>query len=135
MTEPLTTSCGLSARSDAKRHICPIRNLVTLLVQYRYVLCYETKPYMIGSGQDSAKHPSEATMTEQTSTVTCKYPGCEASPDRTGGPGRPAEYCADPGPNKVSACREPRRLADAAHALPTTEAQAQQPPPLPPISA
>src|SRR5258708_36736742 len=62
MTEPLTTSCGLSARSDAKRHICPIRNLVTLLVQYRYVLCYETKPYMIGSGQDSAKHPSEATI-------------------------------------------------------------------------
>src|SRR5260370_12090039 len=127
MTEPLTTSCGLSARSDAKRHICPIRNLVTLLVQYRYVLCYETKPYMIGSGQDSAKHPSEATMSEPTRTVTCKYPGCEASPDRTGGPGRPAEYCADPGHNKVSAWRERRRLADAEHGVTTTEAEAEQP--------
>src|SRR5260370_39593322 len=113
MTEPLTTSCGLSARSDAKRHICPIRNLVTLLVQYRYVLCYETKPYMIGSGQDSAKHPSEATMTEETSTVTCKYPGCDASPDRTGGQGGPPDYCANPRPSQVSGGRDRRRLSEA----------------------
>src|SRR5258708_35063624 len=66
-------------------------------------------------------------MTEQTSTVTCKYPGCEASPDRTGGPGRPAEYCADPGHNKVSAWRERRRLADADRGVTTTEAEAEQP--------
>src|SRR5258708_19792518 len=66
-------------------------------------------------------------MSEQTSTVTCKSPGCEASPDRTGGPGRPAEYCADPGHNKVSAWRERRRLADAEHGVTTTEAEAEQP--------
>ena len=26
-------------------------------------------------------------MTEQTSTATCKYPGCEATPERAAGPG------------------------------------------------
>src|SRR5258708_30141099 len=66
-------------------------------------------------------------MTEQTSTVTCKYPGCEASPDRTGGPGRPAEYCADPGHNKVSAWRERGRPADAERGVTTTDAEAEQP--------
>ena len=35
-------------------------------------------------------------MTEQTSTATCKYPGCEATPERAAGPGLPLEYCADP---------------------------------------
>src|SRR5260370_24421096 len=66
-------------------------------------------------------------MTEQTSAVTCKYPGCEAPPERTGGPGRPAEYCADAGHNKVSAWRERRRLADAERGVTATEAEAEQP--------
>src|SRR5258708_19868512 len=67
-------------------------------------------------------------MTEQTSTATtCKYPSCEAAPERTGGPGRPAEYCADPGHNKVTAWRERRRLADIERGVTTTDAETEQP--------
>ncbi|HTP17598.1 MAG TPA: hypothetical protein VMK13_17415, partial [Streptosporangiaceae bacterium] len=66
-------------------------------------------------------------MTEQTSTATCKYPGCEAPPERTAGPGRPAEYCADNGHNKVSAWRERRRLGDAGRGVTPAEAEAEQP--------
>src|SRR5260221_1157518 len=67
-------------------------------------------------------------MTEQTSTATtCKYPGCEAAPERNGGPGRPDEYCADPGHNKVTAWRERRRLADAERGVTTTAADTEQP--------
>ena len=43
-------------------------------------------------------------MTEQTSTATCKYPGCEAPPAPAAPvPGRPPEYCADPAHDKVTA--------------------------------
>ena len=66
-------------------------------------------------------------MTEQTSTATCKYPGCEAIPERAAGPGRPPEYCADPGHNKVTAWRERKRLADAERGVTTTDADTEQP--------
>ena len=66
-------------------------------------------------------------MTEQTSTATCKYPGCEATPERAAGPGRPPEYCADPGHNKVTAWRERKRLADAERGVTTTDADTEQP--------
>ena len=64
-------------------------------------------------------------MTEQTSTATCKYPGCEATPERAAGPGRPPEYCADPGHNKVTAWRERKRLADAERGVATTDADTE----------
>ena len=35
-------------------------------------------------------------MTEQTSTATCKFPGCENPPEPAAAePGRPPEYCTD----------------------------------------
>src|SRR5258708_32640000 len=68
-------------------------------------------------------------MTEPTTTATttCKFPGCENAPERASGPGRPPEYCADPGHNKVTAWRERKRLADAERGVTTTEADVEQP--------
>ncbi len=66
-------------------------------------------------------------MTEQTSVATCKFPGCEAPPERTAGPGRPAEYCADPGHNRVTAWRARRQVADAERGVTTTEADIEKP--------
>ena len=41
-------------------------------------------------------------MTEQTSTATCKYPGCENPPGPASAePGRPPQYCTDPAHNAV----------------------------------
>jgi len=66
-------------------------------------------------------------MTDHPSTVvTCKFPGCQAPPDRTAGPGRPADYCADPGHNMVSAWRERRRLIDAERGVTTTDADKRE---------
>jgi len=62
-----------------------------------------------------------------TTTTTCKYPGCENAPERTAGPGRPADYCADPGHTKVTAWRERKRLADAERGVTTTDADTAQP--------
>ena len=67
-------------------------------------------------------------MTEQTSTATCKFPGCENAPEPAGAkPGRPPEYCADPAHNAVAAWRERKRLADAERGVTTSEADVEQP--------
>jgi len=53
-------------------------------------------------------------MTEQTTAATCKYPGCENTPEAaTARAGRRPEYCADPAHNPVTAWRERKRAADA----------------------
>ena len=65
-------------------------------------------------------------MTEQTSTATCKFPGCENAPETaTAKPGRPPQYCTDPVHNAVSAWRERKRLADAERGVTTSEAEAR----------
>ena len=67
-------------------------------------------------------------MTEQTSTATCKFPGCQNPPRPAGAePGRPPQYCTDPAHNAVSAWRERKRLADAERGVTTSEAEAEQP--------
>ena len=67
-------------------------------------------------------------MTEQTSTATCKFPGCENPPEpATDKPGRPPQYCTDPAHNAVNAWRERKRLADAERGVTTSEAEAEQP--------
>src|SRR5512135_331207 len=66
-------------------------------------------------------------MPEPASATTCKFPGCQNPPERTAGPGRPAEYCADPGHHKVSAWRERRRLAGVDSEVTRTEAEAEAP--------
>ena len=67
-------------------------------------------------------------MTEQTSTTTCKYPGCENPPEpATDKPGRPPQYCTDPAHNAVTAWRERKRLADAEAGVTTTDADVEQP--------
>jgi colicin import membrane protein len=61
-------------------------------------------------------------------TATCRYPGCEESPERPSGkPGRPPEYCAHPGHDRVSAWRERRRLAAEDAGLTTSDADTEQP--------
>ena len=62
-----------------------------------------------------------------TSTATCKYPGCENPPEPATGPGRPREYCADPAHTPVSAWRERKRLADAERGIITSQAETEQP--------
>ena len=61
-------------------------------------------------------------MAEQQSstTATCKYPGCQDPPEPASGPGRPPQYCADPGHNAMTAYRERKRLADAERGVTTT---------------
>ena len=67
-------------------------------------------------------------MTEQASTATCKFPGCENPPEAaTAKPGRRPEYCADPAHNPVTAWRERKRLADAERGITTSEAETEQP--------
>ena len=66
-------------------------------------------------------------MTEQTSTATCKFPGCENPPEPAAAKGRPPEYCADQGHNAVTAWRERKRLADAERGVATSEAETEQP--------
>src|SRR5690348_8972923 len=69
-------------------------------------------------------------MTEQTSasTATCKYPGCENTPEAaTGKAGRRPEDCADPAHTPVTAWRERKRLADAERGITTSEAETDQP--------
>jgi colicin import membrane protein len=68
-------------------------------------------------------------VTEQVSTTaTCKYPGCENSPESAGGkPGRPPQYCPDPGHNPVTAWRERKRLADTERGVTSAEAESDQP--------
>src|SRR5216683_3335527 len=67
-------------------------------------------------------------MTEQTSTATCKFPGCQNAPETaTAKPGRPPQYCADPAHTPVSAWRERKRLADAERGVVTSDAETEQP--------
>src|SRR5580704_2168255 len=66
-------------------------------------------------------------MTEQTSTATCKFPGCQNAPEPAAAKGRPPEYCADQGHNAVAAWRERKRLADAERGVTTSEADVEQP--------
>src|SRR5882672_11310802 len=67
-------------------------------------------------------------MTEQTSTTTCKFPGCEDPPgSATAKPGRPPGFCANPAHNATTAWRERKRLADAEHGTTTNDAETEQP--------
>ena len=70
-------------------------------------------------------------MTEQattTTTTTCRYPGCENAPaPASGQPGRPPEYCEDPGHNRVTAWRERRRLDAEQQGIVTSAADDEQP--------
>ena len=66
-------------------------------------------------------------MTEQTSTVACKYPGLRGDP-RAGGRARPGRaVLRRPGHNKLTAWRERKRLADAERGATTTDADTEQP--------
>ena len=66
-------------------------------------------------------------MTEQTSTATCKFPGCENPPEPAAAKGRPPEYCADQGHNAVTAWRERKQQADAERGVVTSDAETEQP--------
>src|ERR1035441_10787590 len=69
-------------------------------------------------------------MTEQadTTTTTCRYPGCQhALAPARGQPGRPPEYCEDPGHNRVTAWRERRRLHAEQQGIVTSAADDEQP--------
>ena len=67
-------------------------------------------------------------MTEQTSTATCKYPGCQNPPRSAGAePGRPPQYCADTAHTASTAWRERKRLADAERGTVTSDAEAEAP--------
>ena len=44
-------------------------------------------------------------------TKTCRYPGCSREPEPAKGPGRPPQFCDDPGHNKTTAFHERRRRA------------------------
>src|SRR6202035_1449177 len=66
-------------------------------------------------------------MTEQTGTVTCKYPGCDQSARLAARTGRPPEYCENPEHTAVAAWRERKRLADAERGVVTSDAEAEQP--------
>ena len=53
--------------------------------------------YRAAQDAERASLEGSAIMTEQTSTATCKFPGCENAPEPAAAkPGRPPEYCADP---------------------------------------
>src|ERR1700759_2114636 len=45
--------------------------------------------------------------------LTCGYPGCDRPVLRTGGPGRPAEYCDLPEHTRWRAWRERQRIREA----------------------
>ena len=65
-------------------------------------------------------------MTEQTSTATCKYPGCQNPPRSAGAePGRPPQYCTDTAHTASTAWRERKRLADAERGTVTSDAEAE----------
>ena len=66
-------------------------------------------------------------MTEQTSTVTCKYPGCGQPARQAPKTGRPPGYCDNPEHTGVTAWRERKRLADAERGVTTSEADVEQP--------
>src|SRR5260370_11221133 len=68
-------------------------------------------------------------MPAQSTTVTCRFPGCQNPPEQPepGQSGRPPSYCADPGHNRVTAWRERQRLAAEQSGVTLTDAQAAQP--------
>ncbi|MBY8852608.1 hypothetical protein K7G98_32020, partial [Saccharothrix sp. MB29] len=51
--------------------------------------------------------------TAEVHAMTCNYPGCTRPVLRTGGPGRPSEYCDLPEHTRWRAWRERQRLAQA----------------------
>src|SRR5580692_6141033 len=59
-------------------------------------------------------------MTEQTDTVTCKYPGCDQPARQAPKTGRPPEYCDNPEHDGVTAWRERKRLAVVERGVTTT---------------
>src|SRR5882762_1494983 len=66
-------------------------------------------------------------MTEQTGTVTCKYPGCDQPARQAPKTGRPPGYCDNPEHTGVTAWRERKRLAAAERGMTTSEAETEQP--------
>src|SRR5580692_4504726 len=66
-------------------------------------------------------------MTEQTDTVTCKYPGCDQPARQAPKTGRPPEYCDNPEHDGVTAWRERKRLAVVERGVTTSEAETEQP--------
>jgi hypothetical protein len=53
-----------------------------------------------------------ATVSAKSAPLTCGYPGCTRPILRTGGPGRPAEYCDLPEHTRWRAWRERQRIKD-----------------------
>src|SRR5438874_3438922 len=51
--------------------------------------------------------------------LTCGFPGCERPVLRTGGPGRPSEYCDLPEHTRWRAWRERQRIQEAETRQPT----------------
>ncbi|WP_028189005.1 hypothetical protein [Salinispora pacifica] len=56
----------------------------------------------------------------QPHTPTCRYPGCDSSPEPATGPGRPPAYCARPDHNSQTASRARRDLGPTLYAAPRT---------------
>jgi colicin import membrane protein len=66
-------------------------------------------------------------VTDQVTTETCRYPGCQNWPEPASGPGRRPQYCADPGHSAMTAYRERKKLAGAEHGTTTSDADTDQP--------
>src|SRR5580658_8986301 len=71
--------------------------------------------------------PGEPVMTDQATTETCRYPGCQNPPEPASGPGRRPQYCADPGHSAMTAYRERKKLVGAEHGTTTSDADTDQP--------
>ena len=67
-------------------------------------------------------------MTEQTDTVTCKFPGCQNPPEpATDKPGRPPGTAPTRRTTAATAWRERKRLAAIERGTTTSDAEAEQP--------
>ena len=66
-------------------------------------------------------------MTEQTGTVTCKFPGCDQPARVAPKTGRPPEYCTNPEHSALKAWRERQRLEAEQSGATYTAAQTEQP--------
>ena len=125
-TRPRASLPGGCFRTPQERALTPhseIHYITFISLPCR--LAYEMKWYRLVTEPPRAL---ESIMTEQTSTATCKFPGCENAPEPAGAkPGRPPEYCVDPAHNPVAAWRERKRQADAERGVTTSEADVEQP--------
>src|SRR5258708_38041130 len=67
-------------------------------------------------------------MTEQTGTVTCKFPGCDQPARQAPKTGRPPEYCDNPEHTALKAWHERKRLqAEQSGTATTNDADTEQP--------